>query len=77
MNPQNYKHVETTCPECHHTDILMDPEHDVIYCTHCGLVLHENTIFKITQELDKVTYQVHYIRSLWKKDHKQPIKKEK
>ena len=65
MDPNNYKHVTTTCPECKHDEILMDPEHEIIYCTHCGLVIEENTIFRITHAINEVKRKESFIRSLW------------
>ena len=67
MNPQNYKHIDTTCPECKHNEILSDPEHEVTYCTRCGLVLKEPVIFSIMKVEEKIDYNVKFIRNLWKK----------
>ena len=44
----NYKHIETTCPECNNEDILHDPLHEETFCTHCGLIIHDATIPRIT-----------------------------
>ena len=68
MNPQNFKHIQTVCPECKCTEILQDPEQEIIYCTHCGLVLQENTIFSIVKCIQKRHEYDLYIRDLWKKE---------
>ena len=68
MKSTNFKHIDTVCPECKCPEILQDPEHEITYCTHCGLVLQENTIFKITQVEQKIDYNVKFIRDLWKKN---------
>ena len=64
MKSTNFKHIDTVCPECKCPEILQDPEHEITYCTHCGLVLQENTIFKITQEIEN---QLKFIRDLQEK----------
>lgn len=69
MKTTNFKHVDTTCPECKHHEILMDPEQEIIYCTHCGLVLHENTIFKITHVIQKEQRKNRQTNQLWRKVH--------
>lgn len=65
MNPKNYKHIQVTCPECKGTEILTDPEHEVTYCTHCGLVLKENIIFKITIAIQEDKIEEKRLRNLW------------
>ena len=65
MNPKNYKHIRTNCPECKGTEILQDPEHEVTYCTRCGFVLQENIIFKITKAIHEDTLEEKRIRKLW------------
>lgn len=67
INPKNHPHINTTCPECKHTEILQDPEQEIIYCTRCGLVIQENSIFKITEEIERIEYRIKFIRNLWKK----------
>ena len=67
MDPHNYKHVTTTCPECKHDEILMDPEQEIIYCTYCGLVLEENTIFSIVKYLENEEEKIKHLRGLWRK----------
>jgi len=68
INPKNYQHIDTTCPECRNPEILYDPEHEITYCTHCGLILKDNTIiFPISREEMKIQYNVNFIRDLWKK----------
>ena len=42
----NYKHINVICPECKNNQILVDDFHQETYCTKCGLVLQDNTIFK-------------------------------
>jgi ribosomal protein S27E len=67
MSEYNHKHVQTTCPECKHTEILVDPFHGETYCAHCGLVLKDNRIPSILTEIKRVEYEVMFIRSLWHK----------
>ena len=66
----NYKHIETTCPECHNNDILVDSFHQETYCTQCGLVLQDTSITSYVQIIEYETFKEHHIRSLWKKDKK-------
>ena len=63
----NNKHINIICPECKSDNILKDDFHQETYCTHCGLVLQDTTIFKITYEIEKAEYRIKFIRNLWKK----------
>lgn len=66
----NHKHINTSCPECKTDEILYDAFREETYCTHCGLVLKDNTIFKITQAIHDEEYKVKFIRDLWRKKRK-------
>lgn len=66
----NHKHINTSCPECKHTEILYDAFREETYCTHCGLVLKDNTIFHVTQAIHDEEYKVKFIRDLWRKKRK-------
>lgn len=63
----NNKHINIICPECKSDNILKDDFHQETYCTRCGLVLQDTTIFKITYEINKAEYRIKFIRNLWKK----------
>lgn len=65
MNPHNYKHIETVCPECRNNDILHDPVDEVTYCTKCGFVLKENIIFRVTKAMQDDKIEEKRIRKLW------------
>ena len=43
----NYKHTDIQCPECQ-APTVEDNHHDEIFCTHCGLVILDSTIPRIT-----------------------------
>ena len=43
----NYKHTDISCPECEHPTVE-DTHKGETFCTYCGLVLHDNTIPRIT-----------------------------
>ena len=43
----NYKHIHRRCHECGETkEILYDEHHGIIYCTKCGLILHDTNVCK-------------------------------
>lgn len=70
MSEYNHKHIQTTCPECKSDEILVDSFHQETYCTHCGLILKDNTIFKITLAIEKEEKKLKFIRDLWRKKHR-------
>lgn len=62
----NYRHVKTICPECKGDNILVDDYHQETYCTNCGLIIHDNTLYKITQELEKQANKNRWLNQFWK-----------
>lgn len=40
------------CDECNSKEILFDENRDEIFCSKCGLVLHENSFFSISQIIE-------------------------
>ena len=67
MKEHNNQHINTVCPECKNHNILYDNEREETYCTKCGLILQDNTIFSIIKYLETQRYQEMFIRGLWKK----------
>ena len=67
-----YKHINNICPECKGDNILIDDFHQETYCTQCGLVLKDTSITSYVTIIEYETYKEHHIRSLWKKDTKNP-----
>lgn len=64
-----YPHVNIPCPECKHTEYTVyDSHHAEVYCTKCGTVLIDTTIFSIPQYLANEEYKNKFIRNLWKKN---------
>ena len=63
----NYKHIQIVCPECKNNNILIDPFHQETYCTHCGLILQDTRIFRITKAIETEENKIKFIRDLWKK----------
>ena len=62
-----FPHVQTTCPECKHTEILYDSFHQETYCTRCGLVLHDTTLFQITRAIEEDKYRnFKFMLDLWR-----------
>ena len=69
-NEYNYRHVQTNCPECKSDNIIVDPFHQETYCTQCGLILQDNTIFKITTVLQKEQDRNRWLNQFWKTTNK-------
>ena len=67
MSEYNHKHIQLICPECKGDNILIDDFHQETYCTKCGLVLQDNSLFKVTMAIEEIEYKVTFIRNLWKK----------
>lgn len=67
----NYQHIQQVCPECHHTNIVKDPFHHEIYCTHCGLILSDNSISKITRLLEYENNRNKWLNMFWRETNKQ------
>ena len=66
MSEHNYKHINIICPECKSEDILVDDFHQETYCTHCGLVLQDNTIFKVTLIIEAEEKKNRQLQDLWR-----------
>jgi transcription initiation factor TFIIIB Brf1 subunit/transcription initiation factor TFIIB len=66
----NYKHISIVCPECKGTQVLVDPMHQETYCTKCGLILKDNSIFKITIELDQEQEKNIRLNRFWRTTNK-------
>ena len=47
-NHNNYTTIQTVCPDCENNHILKDNIRQETYCTHCGLILEDQTIPSIT-----------------------------
>ena len=65
----NFKHVRTHCPICKHSEILQDSFHQETYCTRCGTVLKDTTIFQVTQAIQEDNRKVKFIRDLWRRKY--------
>ena len=55
------------CDECNSKEILFDENRDEIFCSKCGLVLHENSFSSISQILDNEHQKEILQRKLMKK----------
>ena len=62
-----YKHVQTTCPECKHDIILHDEHRQETFCEKCGLIIHDNTIFKITTVIEREENRNKWLNDFWRK----------
>lgn len=65
-NEYNNKHINIICPECKSEDILIDDFHQETYCTQCGLVLQDNTIFKVTLIIEAEEKKNTQLQDLWR-----------
>ena len=63
----NNKHINIICPECKSDNILKDDFHQETYCTNCGLVLQDTTIFKITRAIEAEERKNRHLNRLWRK----------
>ena len=70
MEYTNFKHINTTCPECKHTEILEDNIHQEIFCTRCGLILSDTRIFKITHILNEEQRKNERLNEFWRMTNK-------
>ena len=63
-----YPHVQIPCPECH-TDkyTLYDKHHAETYCSRCGLVINDTSLFSVTRHLQNQRERELVILRLWKK----------
>ena len=69
MKEYNFKHTTIVCPECKNTNILIDDYHQETYCTQCGLIINDNTIFQITSILEQEEEKNRQVNRLWRKVH--------
>lgn len=60
MTHHDYKKVNTVCPKCKSHEVWRDNHREETYCNHCGLIIQDNSLFKITEVL---TYEQN--RNLW------------
>ena len=67
----NHKHIQVTCPECKSDEVLVDPFQEETYCTRCGLVLKDNTIFKITHVIQAEENKNRNLNMFWKETNRQ------
>ena len=68
MSSKNHKHKREYCPQCQTVEYTLYDNHlDETYCNRCGLVLTDNTLIRVTLEIEAATRKDNYIRSLWKK----------
>ena len=63
----NYKHLDTTCPECQHTEILEDTSKGETFCTYCGLVIQDQTIPSLCQLIREAYTSEKLKRESWEK----------
>ena len=63
----NHKHINVICPECKSDKILADPFHEETYCTGCGLILQDNTIFQVTQIIKAEEEKNRQLQNIWRK----------
>lgn len=57
------------CDECNSKEILFDENRDEIFCSKCGLVLHENSFSSISQFLENEHQKEILQRKLMKSKH--------
>ena len=67
----NYKHINIICPECKNNQILVDDFHQETYCTKCGLVLQDNTIFKLSNVIQAEENKNRTLNMFWRETNRQ------
>jgi transcription initiation factor TFIIIB Brf1 subunit/transcription initiation factor TFIIB len=67
----NYKHINVICPECKNNQILVDDFHQETYCTKCGLVLQDNTIFKLSNVIQAEENKNRTLNMFWRETNRQ------
>ena len=67
----NYKHINIICPECKNNQILVDDFHQETYCTKCGLVLQDNTIFKLSNVIQAEENKNQNLHRFWRETNRQ------
>ena len=75
MQHNNYTQVDTVCPECHSPHILRDNQREETYCTNCGLILNDNSIFNILTVLLQEQNKNIRLNQFWKRRNKRNKKK--
>lgn len=64
----NYRQIQTTCPECKSNHIYYDSRHDETFCNTCGLIIQDNTLTLITSVIKEETHREQRLRKLlWHK----------
>ena len=71
MSEYNYKHINIICPECKNNQILVDDFHQETYCTKCGLVLQDNTIFKLSNVIQAEENKNQNLHRFWRETNRQ------
>ena len=71
MSEYNYKHINIICPECKNNQILVDEFHQETYCTKCGLVLKDNTIFKLSNVIQAEENKNQNLHRFWRETNRQ------
>ena len=67
----NYKHINVICPECKGDNIIVDDFHLETYCTRCGTILQDTTLFKITQIIQAEENKNLNLNRFWKETNRQ------
>ena len=67
MPHRNYTKVDTTCPQCHSSQIWHDNHRQETYCNNCGLILTDNSIFNILDVLSQEQAKNIRVNKFWRK----------
>ena len=66
----NYRQIQTTCPECKSNHIYYDSRHDETFCNKCGLILQDNRLTLITDAIQEEQLKEQRLReALWHRRH--------
>jgi transcription initiation factor TFIIIB Brf1 subunit/transcription initiation factor TFIIB len=71
MSEYNNKHINVICPECKSTDILVDDFHQETYCTKCGLVLKDTSIFRVSLVITAEENKNRTLNMFWRETNRQ------
>ena len=63
--------LDAICPECKSNQILVDEFHQETYCTKCGLVLQDNTIFQVSLVIAAEENKNHNLHRFWRETNRQ------
>jgi transcription initiation factor TFIIIB Brf1 subunit/transcription initiation factor TFIIB len=67
MPHNNYKKVDTICPYCKSSKILMDLHRQETYCNNCGYILNDTSIFNILDVLSQEQAKNIRVNKFWRK----------